>query len=74
VNTGVRTPRADRDDRMAGDEGKRGLYRVLDRPGVSLRLPAGIVGAVILDDGGNPAAEIYHADYSDRLLAGQILD
>ncbi len=40
---------------MAGDEGYRRLDGVLNRGRVLLRLPAGVLGAVILDDGGDAA-------------------
>jgi hypothetical protein len=68
MNTRVGSPRADCDHRVPGDEGQRGLDRVLNRGAVRLRLPAGVVGAVILDDGGDATAELGHS------LAGQILD
>ena len=40
---------------MTGDEGYRRLYGVLNRYRVFLRLPAGVLGAVILYDGGDAA-------------------
>jgi len=58
----VGAPGADGNDGVARDEGKRGLYRVLNRAGVYLRLPAGVAGAVIFDDGGDTAAGVGHTE------------
>jgi len=57
MNTGVGASGTDGDDPVTGDEGERGLHRVLNGRGVRLRLPAGIVGAVILDDGGDAGGQ-----------------
>jgi len=40
---------------------------------VRLRLPAGVVGAVILDDGGNAAAELGHVSRADSRLGAALL-
>jgi len=55
VHSGIGAPGADGEDGMAGDEGYRRLYGVLNRDRVFLGLPAGVLGAVILDDGGDAA-------------------
>ena len=51
VHAAVGAAGADDDDGLAGYEGDRGLDGILDRRRVLLRLPAGVFGAVILDDG-----------------------
>jgi hypothetical protein len=55
VHSAIGAAGADGEDGMAGDEGYRRLHGVLDRNRVILRLPAGVLGAVILDDGGDAA-------------------
>ena len=55
MHAAVGAPRADRRDRVSGDEPYRLLYCVLDRCRMSLGLPAREVRAVIFDDGGNTA-------------------
>ena len=53
MNARVGAAGADGDDGFGGDECERILHRVLQRGRVRLRLPAGIVGAVILDERGD---------------------
>ena len=65
MNAGVGAPGTDRDDRMTGDERQRRLHGVLDRRRVRLRLPAGVLGAVIFDNGGDAAAVSGHASRAD---------
>src|ERR1700688_1844786 len=56
VHAAVGAPGTDGEDGMTGDESYRGLYGVLDRRRMLLRLPTGVLGAVILHDGGDAAA------------------
>src|SRR5450631_2703293 len=71
VHAAVGAPGTDGEDGMTGDESYRGLHGVLDRRRVLLRLPTGVLGAVILHDGGDAAAEIRHVNRAgSRLGAG----
>ena len=57
VHAGIGAAGANGDDGLAGDERQGRLHGVLDRRRMHLRLPAGIFGAVVLDDGGDAPAE-----------------
>src|SRR4029077_19476380 len=61
----IGTPGADRCDRVPRDESDRRLHRVLNRCRVVLRLPTGVLGAVILHDGGDATAKIRHVNRAE---------
>jgi hypothetical protein len=53
VHAAVGAACADRDDGLPRHEGQCRLHGILDGGAVVLRLPAGVFGAVIFDDGGD---------------------
>ena len=65
VNAGIGAAGANGNDGVARDERKRCLDGVLNRDRMHLRLPTGVVGAVILDDGGDTPAGFGHVSRAD---------